>query len=44
MACCVDLTNGEKVGSCGTPAPGMKIKVNYQRIWPELTITFFIEI
>lgn len=27
MACCVDLTSGEKVGSCGTPAPGMKIKV-----------------
>ncbi|CAG4957545.1 unnamed protein product [Colias eurytheme] len=27
MACCVDLTNGEKIGSCGTPAPGMKIKV-----------------
>ncbi|XP_045453178.1 4-coumarate--CoA ligase 1 [Melitaea cinxia] len=27
MACCVDLTDGAKVGSCGTPAPGMKIKV-----------------
>ncbi|XP_014372088.2 4-coumarate--CoA ligase 1 [Papilio machaon] len=27
MACCVDLTSGEKIGSCGTPAPGMKIKV-----------------
>ncbi|XP_052756704.1 uncharacterized protein LOC113519634 [Galleria mellonella] len=27
MACCVDLTGGEKIGSCGTPAPGMKIKV-----------------
>ncbi|KAM3960485.1 luciferin 4-monooxygenase [Aphomia sociella] len=27
MACCVDLTGGEKVGSCGTPAPGMRIKV-----------------
>lgn len=27
MACCVDLTNGEKLGSCGTPAPGMRIKV-----------------
>ncbi|KAJ0173593.1 hypothetical protein K1T71_010742 [Dendrolimus kikuchii] len=27
MACCVDLTSGEKVGSCGTPAPGMKVKV-----------------
>ncbi|XP_046971328.1 4-coumarate--CoA ligase 1-like [Vanessa cardui] len=27
MACCVDLTNGEKMGSCGTPAPGMRIKV-----------------
>ncbi|XP_045776708.1 4-coumarate--CoA ligase 1 isoform X1 [Maniola jurtina] len=27
MACCVDLTGGGKQGSCGTPAPGMKIKV-----------------
>ncbi|XP_068618880.1 luciferin 4-monooxygenase [Battus philenor] len=27
MACCVDLTGGHKIGSCGTPAPGMKIKV-----------------
>lgn len=27
MACLVDLTSGEKVGSCGTPAPGMKVKV-----------------
>ncbi|CAH2094573.1 unnamed protein product [Euphydryas editha] len=27
MACCVDLTDGKKIGSCGTPAPGMKIKV-----------------
>ncbi|XP_023935914.2 uncharacterized protein LOC112044328 [Bicyclus anynana] len=28
MACCVDLTNsGQKQGSCGIPAPGMKIKV-----------------
>ncbi|XP_059053162.1 uncharacterized protein LOC131847586 [Achroia grisella] len=27
MACCVDLTGGQKIGSCGTPAPGMKIKV-----------------
>ncbi|VVC91517.1 unnamed protein product [Leptidea sinapis] len=25
MACCVDLTR--RVGSCGTPAPGMRIKV-----------------
>ncbi|CAK1550509.1 unnamed protein product [Leptosia nina] len=27
MACCVDVTGGVKIGSCGTPAPGMKIKV-----------------
>ncbi|XP_072929836.1 luciferin 4-monooxygenase-like [Epargyreus clarus] len=27
MACCVDLTGGDKIGTCGTPAPGMKIKV-----------------
>ncbi|CAB3245734.1 unnamed protein product [Arctia plantaginis] len=27
MACLVDLTSGEKVGSCGTPAPGMRVKV-----------------
>ncbi|XP_041969445.1 luciferin 4-monooxygenase isoform X2 [Aricia agestis] len=27
QACCVDLTRGEKLGSCGTPAPGMRIKV-----------------
>ncbi|KAL0819591.1 hypothetical protein ABMA28_007683 [Loxostege sticticalis] len=27
MACCVDLTGGDKVGSCGIPGPGMKIKV-----------------
>ncbi|CAH0690222.1 unnamed protein product [Spodoptera exigua] len=38
MACLVDLTSGEKVGSCGTPAPGMKVKVidieNGQRLGP----------
>nr|XP_032521112.1 4-coumarate--CoA ligase 1-like isoform X1 [Danaus plexippus plexippus] len=27
MACCVDLVGRSKAGSCGTPAPGMKIKV-----------------
>ncbi|XP_049877771.1 uncharacterized protein LOC126374996 isoform X2 [Pectinophora gossypiella] len=27
MACCVDLTDKGKEGSCGTPAPGMQIKV-----------------
>ncbi|XP_060805024.1 uncharacterized protein LOC106129362 [Amyelois transitella] len=27
QACCVDVTGADKVGSCGTPAPGMKIKV-----------------
>lgn len=27
MACCVDLSRGDKLGSCGCPAPGMKIKV-----------------
>lgn len=27
MACCVDLSLGDKPGSCGVPAPGMKIKV-----------------
>ncbi|CAD0203943.1 unnamed protein product [Chrysodeixis includens] len=27
MACLVDLTSGDKVGSCGTPAPGMRVKV-----------------
>ncbi|XP_063831307.1 luciferin 4-monooxygenase-like [Ostrinia nubilalis] len=27
MGCCVDLTGGDKVGSCGTPGPGIKIKV-----------------
>lgn len=38
MACCVDLSSGEKVGSCGTPAPGMKVKVinieNGQKLGP----------
>ncbi|XP_061721557.1 uncharacterized protein LOC133528267 isoform X2 [Cydia pomonella] len=27
MACCVDLSTKRRLGSCGTPAPGMKIKV-----------------
>ncbi|CAF4911134.1 unnamed protein product [Pieris macdunnoughi] len=27
MACCVDVIGKAKIGSCGTPAPGMKIKV-----------------
>ncbi|XP_073950378.1 luciferin 4-monooxygenase isoform X1 [Choristoneura fumiferana] len=27
MACCVDLSSKRRLGSCGTPAPGMKIKV-----------------
>ncbi|KAJ8723878.1 hypothetical protein PYW07_007858 [Mythimna separata] len=38
MACLVDLTSGEKVGSCGTPAPGMSVKVidieNGQKLGP----------
>ncbi|CAH2258335.1 jg10538 [Pararge aegeria aegeria] len=38
MACCVDLTFEGKQGSCGTPAPGMKIKVldieNGQKLGP----------
>ncbi|KAL4719200.1 hypothetical protein ACJJTC_019371 [Scirpophaga incertulas] len=27
MGCCVDLTGGSKVGSCGIPGPGVRVKV-----------------
>ncbi|KAJ2953351.1 hypothetical protein O0L34_g941 [Tuta absoluta] len=38
MACCVDLSEGGREGSCGVPAPGMQIKIididNGKRLGP----------